>query len=230
MGGCRAGCRASAMRQTGRDRVGGHIFVKRGLATPPLLASLQAAASAGILVQQRSLAAEQLQALLLRDTCLVIALVDKLTLGGAGRAAVAAGACSDGAAVLGSGNADGVRRSCRIAMGAAAPVACGGEAASSTGEQQVGSPSCSSCPPPVAQEEAAGGGTGDRGGRACGYLGHYIVLCGYDAARECYEIRDPAAASRQAEQSRAVGQGTGSGAALWGGALRCDWRHACKMC
>ncbi|KAL4421022.1 hypothetical protein ABPG77_008859 [Micractinium sp. CCAP 211/92] len=43
----------------------------------------------------------------------------------------------------------------------------------------------------AALEPAAAAGEGSRGGDS-GYLGHYIVLCGYDARSDEFELQDPA--------------------------------------
>ena len=166
---------------------------------PLPLPALQSAAAAGISVQQRSLPLAQLQALLLGGSCLLIALVDKVSLL---RCEAAEGAAA-AAAASGSSWLGGHRRSHRLLSGAAAGVAAAGEHGASGGggaesvlpaavRVSAAAAVCSRTEAAAATAAAAAAGSKPGGSASEGYLGHYVVVCGYDAGSDQFEIRDPA--------------------------------------
>ena len=150
---------------------------------------MQSAAAAGISVHQRSLPLAQLQALLLGGSCLLIALVDKVSLL---RCEAEDAAAPAAAASGGSSWAGGQRRSHRLSRGAAAAAvtaaAAGQGGGSGGGEAESVSPAASG----AGVLAAAAAGSKPGGSASEGYLGHYIVVCGYDAGSQEFEIRDPA--------------------------------------
>jgi hypothetical protein len=164
---------------------------------------LQSAAAAGISVQQRSLPLAQLQALLLGGSCLLIALVDKVSL--LKCEAEDAAASASGSSWLGGERQSQWLFSGAIVAAAAATAAAaaGDEGGSGGGEADSASPAAADvgdlaaaavCSGTEAAATSAPAASGSKpGGRASeGYLGHYIVVCGYDAGSDQFEIRDPA--------------------------------------
>jgi hypothetical protein len=136
----------------------------------------QAAPAAGIGLARASLPLCTLRALLLHGGCLVIALVDKATLD-SGACAAVRGCSGGGPWAPGTGQ----QRACSEGGSSGGCSSCGGGAAAS--EQRQGS-----------EEEGEAGG----GGAVAPYSGHYVVLCGFDAACDEFEMRDPAACRREA--------------------------------
>lgn len=127
----------------------------------------ETAAAAGILVEQRSVTLPDLIALLLAGSHLLIVLVNKVTLGLGPCHGKGQDACS---------SASRTSSSSSCAAGVCDALAARGSSS---------------------REHTAAGLASDRGygaEAAAGgrYLGHYIVVCGYDASRDAFDVRDPA--------------------------------------
>ncbi|KAL4855413.1 hypothetical protein ACK3TF_003959 [Chlorella vulgaris] len=159
------------------------------------------AAAAGIGLACRSVTLGELSRLLLGGSCLIIALVDRLTLdspscgstagGGkgsprstdhpSGQQSVAATAPAVTVTAATTEVAAASVAAAKTAAAAEGTAAGSNEAAASAGgrepEQQEGS------------EEVQGG---EAEAAADAYVGHFIVLCGYDSGTHAFEMRDPA--------------------------------------
>lgn len=145
-----------------------------------LAARSQAAPAAGIGLARASVPLCTLRALLLLGGCLVVALVDKSTLGSGACGALPG--CSGGGPWL---PGRGCPRDCDLGSGDR-DGCCGCAQAAAASEQPQGEP----------RQEGDEGAPSESAAQPSAYSGHYVVLCGYDAACDEFEIRDPAS-SRQ---------------------------------
>jgi hypothetical protein len=154
-----------------------------------------------VAVCQRSVPLDALRSALLRGDCLVIALVDKLTLSGDGGRMGSMPAGSAELAGTRAGQAPSAQLQQPLLAGASAGAAIAGAAAAAeavgnevAADSQAATDADEGSAPlsaraPSFETAAAAAGHGP-------YVGHYVVLCGYDGSNDEFEVRDPASHRR----------------------------------
>lgn len=177
----------------------------------------QTAAAAGIGLACRSVTLDELSRLLLGGSCLIIALVDRLTLdspscgsttGGGGGSTAAGGGGSTAAGGGGSprsthhpsgqqsvaATAPAVTATAATTEVGAASVAAANTAAAAEGTAAGSNEAAASAGghEPEQQEGSEEEQGGEAEAAADAYVGHFIVLCGYDSGTHAFEMRDPA--------------------------------------
>ncbi|KAI3432758.1 hypothetical protein D9Q98_004298 [Chlorella vulgaris] len=175
------------------------------------------AAAAGIGLACRSVTLDELSRLLLGGSCLIIALVDRLTLdspscgsttGGGGGSTAAGGGGSTAAGGGGSprsthhpsgqqsvaATAPAVTATAATTEVGAASVAAANTAAAAEGTAAGSNEAAASAGghEPEQQEGSEEEQGGEAEAAADAYVGHFIVLCGYDSGTHAFEMRDPA--------------------------------------